>query len=222
MIAIKIKLMRPFASITFLLLSSLFILTEASSLCNNETSLGLRTFENLFSHCLENTRCAHQFGLDMNFVNKTTFDVLIESVITNYDSYYDPLERVCEAQTAEELMEFIWPLIMLAESRENFLQCPFNFVLQVRSDGTQQCVCESGSDCSTSSDDDTLIIVLLYILIAAAVILIIILFLKTFPDYVNLFKEGPLANYDYQKAQTDVRKRGREFVPTRTRVEMFK
>lgn len=185
----------------YILVFIFFVSLSNCSLCDNfnqTLSLGTRTFDDLFHHCSAHPECAHRFGLDMQFVNRTTFEILAESVITNYEDYYDPLSVLCNIEEANDLMEFFWPFIMISELQENFLECPLNFALRIRSDGTQQCVCATGSDCSSSSDDDTLIIVLLYVLIAAAVVLIIILFFQTIPSYTQLFKNGPLADYKPQ------------------------
>ena len=180
-----------FFKILFLLIPSLSL---ALNICQGLNTT--RDFDFLFSHCLNHPQCSHQFGLDTKRTNRTLFETLSESVVMKFENYGDPLQFICNLESDEQLLEFLWPLILITESQENFPICPLNHELRIRSDSTMHCVCSAGSDCDDmSSSDNTLLIILLYILIAAAVILVLIIFLKTLPSYINLFTNGPLASF---------------------------
>ena len=193
------KIMKRYISLFVLLLFQVYI--SEASICDgfNETSTQERTLDALFDHCMRHKQCAHQFGLDTRFVNRTTFEIMMENVITNHNEYYEPLQAFCSMSSPDEIMEFIWPFIMLAESQENFLSCPLGFDLRINLDGTQQCVCSTGSDCSNSGNDDTLLLVFLILAVVSSLVLTILLFTSAIKPVVDLFKDGPLAEYKGSK-----------------------
>lgn len=163
----------------------------------------------IYNHCLRHKRCSHTYGLDSGIVNRTLFDYLAEKVVTKYESYLFPLITLGTLGSQGQILEYIWPLILVTEAQENIPLCPLDHELRVRLDGTTECalspstrslssratgcVMDEGDDSQAGVSDTTL--ALLYVLIAAAVIILIILFWKSFPSFLDLRVNGPLAKY---------------------------
>jgi hypothetical protein len=197
---------------------------------NNETVYIEDTTEifstNLYSHCLKSQRCAHVYGLDSGIVNKTLFDYLSEKVITKYEHYYSPLLNICTIEDLAEVLEYVWPLILISEAQENIPLCPLDHQLKVRLDGTIECARSvstmalgSPSTATTSSDNNnasvsTTALALLYVLVVAGVIILMVLFYNSFPSFLDLKVNGPLAKYrmpDFLKKDIEVALRTDKF-----------
>lgn len=146
--------------------------------------------EKLFTHCVNHEDCSHFFGLDFEVKNKTLFEKMTESFITDYESFYDPLIELCSSQDPETALEKLWPLIMISRRGENLPVCPLNHMMRINPDLSVECVCISGSNCSSDDEDDEFLAIILWIFAAVIIILLLVLFVRTILKYTKLFRNG--------------------------------
>ena len=149
--------------------------------------------DDIFDHCSQHEDCSHFFGLDFRVKNRTLFERLTNSILSDFNNYYDPLIQICETNDPEEALRIIWPLMLISRRGENLPSCPLNHELRIKQDLSVECVCSAGANCSTNStENDNFLIILLWIFAGVIIIIFLADFVKTVLRYIKMWKSGIL------------------------------
>lgn len=178
-----------------------FVRSDICDIVKTEKTTITEKKDKIFNHCVNHEDCSHYFGLDLKVKNRTLFEKLTNSILSDFEDFYDPLIALCDSNDPDQVMEILWPLMLISRRNENMPACPINHELRIRFDGSFDCACTAGSNCDTSTEDDDFLIVLLWIIVFAVAILGISYFVSSIFKSLNLYTVGliwsPPAGYTF-------------------------